>query len=98
MEFTRENFLEAVGSLFTLSAQNGESVDVELVEVSEQKETARQRSFSITFRVPETHRAIQGLYAVRHETLGEMQLFLVPEGAPASGHDLVAVFNLLKPE
>jgi hypothetical protein len=96
MEWNRDSFAEAQNTTFKLTAANGESVDVTLVEVTETKETARQRSFSIVFSLPSTHRAEQGLYDVQHETLGDMQLFLVPVGFNEANQEMEAVFNILR--
>jgi hypothetical protein len=96
MEWNRDGFAEAQNTTFKLTAENGQSVDVTLVEVSEMKETARQRSFSIVFSLPSSHRAEQGLYDVQHDTLGAMQLFLVPVGFNDANQEMEAVFNILR--
>jgi hypothetical protein len=93
--FERDNFAKVTGSSFTLTAGPGQSIDVELAEVSPLKEAKHQRSFSIVFLVPETFRVEQGLYDLAHPELGEMQLFLVPVGMRNSRQELEAVFNLL---
>ena len=96
MEWNRDNFAEAENTTFKLTAANGESVDATLVEVTEMKETARQRSFSLVFSLPSTHRAVQGLYDVHHDTLGATQLFLVPIGFNEANQEMEAVFNFLR--
>ena len=94
--FDRDSFAGVLGSLFTLTAAGGESVDVELIEVTEQKETDTQRSFALLFIVPEPYQVEQGLYDLDHKTLGSMQLFLVPVGFDNGRLKLEASFNLLK--
>ena len=94
--FDRETFAAVLGSPFTLTAEGGQTVDIELAEVSEWRETPANRSFSILFVVPEPYRVEQGLYDLENATLGTMQLFLVPVAMPNEPAQLEAVFNLLK--
>ncbi len=70
-------------------------LDLELVEVSELKETRRQRIFSIVFRGPLEPDFDQGLFPVEHERLGAGSLFLVPIAREADGMRYEAVFNRL---
>jgi hypothetical protein len=92
----RDSFAGVLGSPFTLTAAGGQSVDVELTEVTELKETANQRSFALLFSVPEPYQVEQGLYDLDHKVLGSMQLFLVPVGMDNGRWKLEAVFNLVK--
>lgn len=94
--FDRVSFAGVLGSPFTLTAAGGQSVDVELTEVTELKETEHQRSFALLFSVPEPYQVEQGLYDLEHKALGSMQLFLVPVGLDNGRLKLEAVFNLLK--
>ena len=94
--FDRDSFAAALGSTFTLTADGGQTVDIELAEVSEWRETPDNRSFSILFSVPEPYRVEQGLYDLENSTLGTVQLFLVPVAMPNGRAQLEAVFNLLK--
>jgi|SRR5687768_4450655 len=96
LTFDRDTFAPALGSPFTLTAEGGQTVDIELVEVSEWRETPNNRSFSILFSVPEPYRIEQGLYNLDHATLGNMELFLVAVATPKGAPQLEAVFNLLK--
>ena len=96
MEWNRDGFAEAKDTLFRLTAADGQTVDVTLVDVSEMKETARQRSFSIIFSVPDPCRIGQGLYDIQHDVLGAMQLFLVPIGFEGANQEIEAVFNILR--
>ena len=97
--FQRDDFARVQGSLFTLTADSGETIEIELSEVSELKKRSRQQSFAIIFLVPENYRVEQGLYDLSHAELGAVQLFLVPVGMKNSRQELEAVFNtLLDPE
>ncbi len=72
--------------------------ELELVEVSEEKRTVRQEIFSIVLTGPEQCFLPQRIYRVRHEGLGQQEIFLVPVGRDADGYHYQAVFNrLLQP-
>lgn len=93
--FDREKFADAKGSKFKLTAADGKSVDIELDVVTELKERANQRSFSVFFTVPQSYFVEQGLYDIQHEVLGDMQLFLVPIITEQPRQELEAVFSFL---
>ena len=93
--FNRDAFAEAVGSKFHLPAPDDKILDLELVEVSEVKRGTVQESFSVTFLLQDGFNAPQGVYDMSHETLGAMQLFLVPIGIENGRLKLEAVFNLV---
>ena len=95
MNFDRDRFAEELGSSFALKIADSESVDLELVEVSELKERPHQVSFAILFLTPNSSLVDQGLYELNHERLGEMQIFLVPIGMDGERMKLEAVFNFL---
>lgn len=96
--FNRDSFAEAKGSAFTLTDGTGQTVDLELSEVSPLKETPHQHHFAIVFLAPENYTVAQGLYDIQHPGLGAMQLFLVPVGIENGRMQLEAVFNLLRPK
>jgi|SRR5215203_661048 len=94
--FDRDRFAAALGSPFKLTAAGDESVDIELAEVSERTRRHNQHGFSVVFLVPESYSVEQGLYDLKHETMGALQLFLVPVGMKDGRLQLEAVFNLLQ--
>lgn len=96
MEPDRNKFAEALGGSFTMAVAEGHDVVLELKEVSEIRERPHQQAFSIVFLAPESQFIEQGLYDLRHEGLGAMQLFLVPVGMKEGRRLLEAVFNTLK--
>lgn len=96
MKFDRERFAEGLGSSFVLKAANDQSVEVELIEVTPARESPHQVSFSMLFRLPADYSSEQGLYDLEHETLGSMQLFLVPMAPDPKGMRLEAVVNILR--
>lgn len=69
---------------------------VELIEISEKKTSsaeAGRQPFSIIFRGPKDKIWPQGMYKINHQSLGEMQLFIVPIGPDDEGLCYEAVFN-----
>jgi hypothetical protein len=73
-------------------------LDLELVEV---RELGRRRNtdgsdlscFALTFRAPTRSAAPQATYRVEHDTLGTLEIFLVPIGPDAVGMRYEAIFN-----
>ncbi len=49
--------------------------------------------FSLLFQGPENVELPQGMYALRHEMLGDLSLFLVPIGQSDGRYQLEAIFN-----
>ena len=56
---------------------------------------ARQENFSVLFHGPLERFLPQGMVGLRHETLGEFELFLVPVARDTDGFQYEAVFNRL---
>jgi hypothetical protein len=54
---------------------------------------ARREPFSVTFRAPTGTSAPQKIYQMRHASLGNIGIFLVPVGSDARGALYEAVFN-----
>jgi len=96
MDFDRDRFAEVLGSSFVLKTTEGQSVDLRLVEVSGIRERPHQFSFSIVFSVAQGYTVEQGLYDLEHESLGTVQLFLVPVDETPEGMKLEAVFNFVR--
>ncbi|MEM5775262.1 MAG: hypothetical protein AAGU05_09700 [Anaerolineaceae bacterium] len=92
----RDAFFACVHTRFSALNVEPQPVDLELIEVSEVRERARQAVFSLIFLGPADGLLPQHIYNLRHETLGEMDLFLVPVGKGERGFEYQAVFNLLK--
>jgi len=53
----------------------------------------RREPFSIEFHSRLADHAPQQIYALEHDKLGELELFLVPLGPDSDGHRYEAVFN-----
>ena len=96
MNFERDRFAEHIESRFEVTGSEAPAIELELVEVSELRERPHQLSFSLVFLGPKSSVVDQGLYDLRHESLGDMQLFLVPIGITEDRIRLEAVFNFLR--
>jgi hypothetical protein len=94
-EWTHSRFAENQNSPFVVEHPRWGIVTVELVSISDLRETARQRMFSLVFRGPVEQPLEQGLYPMTHAVLGAESLFLVPIGREADGFRYEAVFNNL---
>ena len=94
-DWTHAVFIENLNTTFALEHPHWGTVIVELVHVSELRETPRQRMFSLVFRGPVEQPLEQGLYPISHEKMGAESLFLVPIGREADGFHYEAVFNNL---
>lgn len=90
-----EILAEQLNTKFVLT-EAAEPFELELIEISEPTETARQIYFSLFFRGDKKFMLPQGTYQMKHERLGTMMLFVVPTSVEDDGFRYEAVFNLLK--
>ena len=88
-------FTENQNTIFAVQHPNLGNVTVELVAVSDLRETPRQCMFSLVFRGSLDQPLEQGLYPMTNETMGTESLFLVPIAREADGFRYEAVFNNL---
>ena len=93
--WTHPAFMQHTHTTFHLQHPELGTIPLELVSVSELRETPRQRMYSILFRGPLEMPFQQGSFPLRHEVMGEATLFLVPVAREEDGFRYEAVFNLL---
>jgi Domain of unknown function (DUF6916) len=94
-----DQFSGRVGQTFQIGTDGGPSISAELVEATEGAEAggtgpdgqARQQ-FALVFRGPAEPVLPQATYAVEHDELGRLEIFLVPIGPTGSGMRYEAVF------
>lgn len=72
-----------------------ENTELELIEAAEKNISPAQEMFSLIFRGSKDAFLPQGIYRLRHATLGEGELFLVPVALAADGYQYEAGFNRL---
>jgi len=81
----------------TLFGPKGEKWPLELIEVTDLPSAPGNEQFSVVFRELEGRRVSQGTYALEHERLGRIELFLAPVDAGQGRIALEAVFNRFVP-
>lgn len=97
-KLTVTTFEEQLGKLFRLSLPDGGAIELVLVEarsLSLRPGTAgpRREPFSLLFRGPKSPVLAQRIYPLEHETLGRLEIFLVPVGPDGEGMRYEAIFN-----
>jgi len=90
---TYEAFAQSLNTNFQVQLDAASPVDLQLVEVSELKRSARQEEFAIIFRGPDNPFLGQGMQRFAHDHLGQFDLFIVPIRQDARGYYYEAVFN-----
>jgi hypothetical protein len=95
IQWTHASFAENLNSTFALQHPQWGTVSVELIHVSDLRETPRQRMYSLIFRGTLEQPLQQGLYSLSHEKLEHGDLFIVPIAREADGFHYEAVFNTL---
>lgn len=100
-ELTLELFQPHEGSAFRLQLDDGESLELELLEVfrleledSNRDPAVRQAPFRLTFRGGSTDSYVpQGMFTLTHDALEDQTIFLVPIGPDSDGMRYEAIFN-----
>ncbi|AMB60049.1 DUF6916 family protein [Microterricola viridarii] len=86
--------LAVVGDDFAASDSAGQPLALTLTECSDLRSGGGYTSFSLTLRSADPRE--QGIFALSHATLGDVEIFLVPSGADASGTEYTASFTSLE--
>jgi hypothetical protein len=92
---TREDFAACVGSNFRLCPDHPDGFNLLVEQVSPLKAVEGQESFSVYFHGPADRLVPQATYALEHERLGRMELFIVPIKQDQDGVRYEALFNRL---
>ena len=96
---THEAFARHLKTKFQVQLDAGNSVELQLIEVSELKSYERQEEFWILFLGPNEFFLGQGTRLVDHDVMGQFDLFLVPIKQDDQGYYYEAVFNrIFQPE
>jgi hypothetical protein len=91
----QSEFSKYLNNKFRIRISDEQTVDAELVEVTELMVSPRQERFSIVLRVSNDFFLGQGQRAIEHDQMGEFILFLVPIGRDEKETSYEAVFNRL---
>jgi hypothetical protein len=96
---TAATFEPAVGDTFVLDAGDAGRLDLELVEsrlhdpdAPAQDASGARAPFSLVFRGPVDPVLAQRIYRLEHETLEQMEIFIVPIARDEAGTSYEAVF------
>jgi hypothetical protein len=92
-DLTHEEFSKHLNTRFRVYISETETVDAELVDVSEHLVSPRQERFSILFRTSNEIFLGQGLRRLEHDQMEAFDLFLVPMARDDEGTSYEAVFN-----
>jgi hypothetical protein len=93
---TADDFRPHSGSRYRVRVRGAaEPIDLELVEVSTggQAPRSNRRAFSLVFRGPRQPGLRQGNFRLEHDTMGALELFLVPIAPDSQGPLYEAVFT-----
>jgi hypothetical protein len=103
-KLTIDHFKEHIGSTFQATPSlGGDAFELELrradpshhaaAEGDDGKQDRERDPFSIEFHSRLPHHVPQQIFALEHDGLGKLDLFLVPLGPDADGHRYEAVFG-----
>jgi hypothetical protein len=99
VSLTEQEFSQHVGTTFQLTLDQ-QKIELNLAEVKgylpgSNEQTGMER-FSVFFEGPAESRLPQTTYHLKHERMGEFDLFLVPIAKNDQGFRYEAVFNYFK--
>jgi hypothetical protein len=94
-EPTRESFSDKIGQIWILDEADAPPIELTLTEVEPLRNYAKlkREPFSLLFTNTGDLVLPQRLYGLRHDTLGQMTIFLVPIGRQGDTTTYQAVFN-----
>jgi hypothetical protein len=96
---TADTFAPAVGDTFALDAGDAGRLDFELIESRlrdpdrpAEDDSGTRAPFSLLFRGPVDPLLPQRIYRLEHESIGPLEIFIVPVARDESGSTYEAVF------
>lgn len=96
-DLTEKEFSKHVNTIFSVNPVDEGPIKLELVKVKSYLKNPGDANgmerFSIFFKGPANPVLPQRTYALSHEALGDIELFLVPIGPDVEGFGYEAVFN-----
>lgn len=90
---TRGEFSQQIDSVFRTRSSDGRSIDLRLVKFDEHLINATQENYTLLFQAPPDAPPEQRTFRLSHESLGEIDIFLVPVKTDQDGLYYEAVFN-----
>lgn len=95
-DLNSKSFTSCLHTHFSTEAQADETLSLELVQVNEANYSPQLENFSLIFNGPLAPVLPQRIYHLNHESLGSMEIFLVPVGPEGQSMQYEAVFNRLR--
>jgi hypothetical protein len=92
---TKGEFASALNSRFCARVADSSDFDLSLVQFNDVVSNSVQEIFTLLFRGPLDAPPMQNIYQLEHDTLGSMELFMVPVKRDEAGLYYEAVFNRL---
>ena len=89
------SFTEQIGLTFKVIDFSPVPFELTLVRVVEHAKTEHSEAFSVFFLGPTDCFMPQGIQKIRHEQLGELEIFLVPVAKTKDGFEYEAAFNYI---
>ena len=91
-------FSSVLGSSFQVNIDSDRQLQLKLVEATKLGDRAaassvRSEPFSLIFKGPRDVQLAQQICPLKHSTLGELSIFLVPVGCEEDGISYEAIFN-----
>lgn len=93
---TLDSFVRALNTSFRLNSTSSQPLKLLLIEATDLTSFPRSEAFSIVFRGPQRPFLPQAIYKLDHDSLGSLELFLVPIGPDEEGMRYEAIFNRLR--
>jgi hypothetical protein len=93
-----KSFADCLHTPFLAESPANQTLALELVQVHEANYSPRLENFSLLFRGPMAPVLPQRIYRLDHNSLGRLEIFLVPLGPDGEGMQYEAVFNRLRSE
>jgi hypothetical protein len=94
---TKEMFEQNLNTRFWLLDESSQPYALDLVEFANGHSTPRQEQFSLRFRGDRDQIFPQRIYPIKHDSMGDFDLFLVPIARDETGTFYEAVFNRMIP-
>jgi hypothetical protein len=95
IHLTKIMFEQNLNTKFWLVGEGPEPLPLDLIELKEGPSGPRQEQFSLRFRGDRRRVLPQRIYPMKHDSIGEFDLFLVPIGQDETGTFYEAAFNRL---
>jgi uncharacterized protein DUF6916 len=95
IHLTKTIFEQNLNTKFWLCDEGAEPYAMDLIELTNGHSNPRQEQFSLRFRGDRNQVLPQRIYPMKHDSIGEFDLFLVPIARDEGGTYYEAVFNRL---